>query len=91
MNLIAKAIARLGGPDNGGKRALAEACDVTYQAVNRWLARGYLPHTELTGKTRYAQAIARATRGKIPAKLLQTATRQGWQKAFQQQKTGTGG
>lgn len=44
-----------------GLRAVAAACEVTYQAVRKWEAAGKLPRTEWTGETTYAAKIARAT------------------------------
>lgn len=76
MNLIQDAIEHA-----GGKFVLATECGLTYQALNRWLERGYLPRSELTGETNYSSAIERATRGKISAERLRAVTRKGWKKA----------
>lgn len=76
MNLIANAIEYV-----GSKRALAVECGVTHQCVTRWLIRGYLPRTELTGESKYSKAIERATGGKITTEKMLRATRNGWRAA----------
>lgn len=59
MNAISRAI------EIAGLSPLASACGVTYQAIRKWERRGRLPRTEHTGETRYAEAIERATRGRV--------------------------
>lgn len=44
--------------ERAGLRAIADACGVSYQAVQRWVRNGALPRTEWTGETNYAEAIA---------------------------------
>ena len=67
-NLISQAIALVGLAD------LARACGVTYQAVRKWEAAGRLPRTEWTDETHHAEAIERATGGRITkAQLLSLA------------------
>lgn len=64
-NLITKAIELV------GLRPLAEACNVTYQAVMKWEKAGRLPRTEWTGETHHAAAIEAATNGAVTkAELL---------------------
>tara|TARA_R100000951_G_scaffold115414_1_gene123430 strand:- start:2022 stop:2240 length:219 start_codon:yes stop_codon:yes gene_type:complete len=41
----------------GGKKAVAEACDLSYEAVRKWTKNG-LPRTEWTGETDYSVVIA---------------------------------
>ena len=76
MNLISKAIQHAGGVTR-----LAQACNVTYQAVRRWEAAGRLPRKELTGETQYARAIARIVNGRVSAKALLDQTRKAWRDA----------
>lgn len=58
-NLISKAI------DLVGLAVLARACDVSYQAVQKWNLKGRLPRSEWTGETNYASRIEEATHGQI--------------------------
>ena len=46
----------------GGPIAAAAACQVSRQAVDKWLANGRLPRTEYTGETCYAVALADAAK-----------------------------
>lgn len=41
-----------------GLARIAETCKVSREAARKWLSQGYLPRTEWTGETRYAQLIA---------------------------------
>ncbi|OVZ98981.1 DNA-binding protein [Yersinia frederiksenii] len=55
-----------------GIPVVAKACRVSNRAVYKWLHNGFLPKTEFFGKTKYAQQIERASKGKHTAdKLLQ--------------------
>lgn len=58
QNLVSKAI------EIAGLRPLADACDVSYQAVRKWEKHG-LPRTEWTGETDYSGTIQRMTKGKV--------------------------
>lgn len=53
MNAVSIAIEAAGGPI-----AVAAACKVSRQSVDKWLAKGSLPRTEYTGETHYADRIA---------------------------------
>lgn|GEM_PF-502764 len=44
----------------GGPVMAARACDVSRQAVDKWIANGYLPRTDYTGETNYAYRLAAA-------------------------------
>lgn len=48
-----------------GLNKLAQALGVTYQAIRKWEAQGFLPRTEWTGETSYAQRIEELTDGKV--------------------------
>ena len=41
----------------GGLSEVAKACNVSYQAVQKWILNG-LPRTEWTGETMYSDTIA---------------------------------
>ncbi len=41
----------------GGIREVSVACEVTYEAVRKWVAAGRLPRTDWTGETNYADLI----------------------------------
>lgn len=58
-NYISKAI------EHAGLRPIADACDVSYQAVRKWEKRGHLPLTEWAGMTSYAIDIELATNGHV--------------------------
>ncbi|MFJ3486607.1 hypothetical protein ACIPL1_24860 [Pseudomonas sp. NPDC090202] len=53
MNTISIAIESAGGPV-----AVATACKVSRQSVDKWVAKGSLPRTEYTGETSYAERIS---------------------------------
>lgn len=53
-----------------GITAIASACGVSYQAVQRWVAKNRMPRTEWTCETRYALAIEEITEGSVPAHKL---------------------
>ena len=63
-------ILKLAIRDAGGTQIVATAAGVTRQGVDRWMHRGYLPRTEWTGETNYAEAIEKLTGGKFPKSLL---------------------
>lgn len=44
----------------GGIGAAAKACNRSCQALNRWRQAAYLPRTDYTGETRYAELLAAA-------------------------------
>lgn len=51
----------------GGPVQAARACSVSRQAVDKWIANGYLPRTDYTGETDYARRLseAAASRGVV--------------------------
>lgn len=49
---------------------LARACDVSYQAVRKWLMAGRLPRTEWTRETDYSGTIERLTNGHVTKAML---------------------
>lgn len=73
-NLISKAV------ETCGLGAIAVACDVSYQAVQRWRTGG-LPHTDHSGETFHAKNIEKATGEAVKAvDLLE------WSKKFRQKR-----
>jgi len=58
-NPITKAIEIL------GLKTISDICGVKYQAVKKWEAKGYLPRTDWTGETSYAEKINSATEGEV--------------------------
>lgn len=42
----------------GGVQLVASACGVTPRALYKWLTSGFLPRTEYTGETQYAETIS---------------------------------
>jgi hypothetical protein len=50
---LVNAVSILGGP-----APVANLCDVSRPAVDKWLRKGRLPRTEWTGETDYASKIA---------------------------------
>lgn len=60
----------------GGFNAAARICDVSPQAVMKWVKRGKLPRTEATGETDYATALAMANES-ISKDALLADVRQG--------------
>ncbi len=65
MSNVGLAVKQLGGPS-----AVAIICNVTPQAVRKWVNRGRLPRTEYTGETKHAQRIAGASGGAFTAEWL---------------------
>lgn len=63
-NLISKAISIV------GLSRLARECNVTYQALRKWERQGFLPRTEWTGETNYAEVIEEATEGVVSRSAL---------------------
>lgn len=65
MSNVGLAVKQLGGPS-----AVSVICNVTPQAVRKWVNRGRLPRTEYTGETEHAQRIAAASGGAFTAEWL---------------------
>lgn len=65
MNNVESAVDLLGGPTGA-----ATVCNVTPQAVRKWMKRGRLPRTEYTGETQHAQRMAAASDGAFSADWL---------------------
>lgn len=63
-NLISEAISIV------GLSRLARECNVTYQALRKWERQGFLPRTEWTGETNYAEVIEEATGGVVSRSAL---------------------
>ncbi|MCU9528769.1 helix-turn-helix domain-containing protein [Pseudomonas mosselii] len=53
MSAISIAVELAGGPI-----AVAGACMISRQSVDKWIAKGSLPRTEYTGETNYAERIS---------------------------------
>lgn len=53
-----------------GLTACAKACDVSPQAVKKWLKAGRLPRTEWTKETSYAKKISELSDGEYSPKDL---------------------
>ncbi|MGL4576611.1 MAG: hypothetical protein ACRCV9_17625 [Burkholderiaceae bacterium] len=53
-----------------GLRGLAAKVGLSYKAVTYWRDQGYLPRTEWTGETNYAETIERETGGQVTAAEL---------------------
>lgn len=61
-----------------GWQPIAAACDVSHQAVRKWLEAGRLPRTEFSEETSYAASIEGATGGEVTALSLIQWSREGW-------------
>ena len=53
-----------------GVSQVAQVCGVSNRAVYKWLKNNSLPMTEFVGKTSYAKAIQKASKGKYKASDL---------------------
>ncbi len=62
----------------GGRRRIAEACRVRYQAVWKWEKAGRLPRSEFSGETEYSAIIERETGGAVLKEELLRWSRDGW-------------
>ena len=65
----------------GGYTPTARICGVTFMTVGRWVKRGRLPRTELSGETSYAAKIERALEGKITEEELLSSCFPNWRKS----------
>ena len=65
MSPLEKAVAFL-----GGYTPTARICGVTFMTVGRWVKKGRLPRTELSGERSYASKIERALKGRITEEEL---------------------
>lgn len=74
----------------GSFARIGAACGVSGKAVERWYKRGWLPRTEHTGETRYAQMLAEATDGAVDIKRLMVRPVQGDISANEQSAIGSG-
>mgnify|MGYP000904615946 CR=1 FL=1 len=63
--MLIKAVKGVGGPVE-----VAKICGVTRQAVDKWLQNGFLPRTEYTGETCYAEKLAQVSGGAFTATEL---------------------
>lgn len=66
---IEQAVLLMNGPS-----AAARVCNVTPQAVYKWLRKKRLPRTDWTGETQYAAAIAAHLGGQITVQQLHAVT-----------------
>ena len=55
--------------DEVGLQPAGRLCNVTWQAVAKWLKDG-LPRSEWTGETNYAEILSKETGGKISKKAI---------------------
>jgi hypothetical protein len=55
-------------------RAAADACKVTRRTIHNWIKKGRLPHTDYSGETHYAEALAAASGGQFTATWLLEVT-----------------
>lgn len=53
-NIVREAISEAGGPS-----VVGPACGRKYQAALKWFNQGFLPRTEWTGETTYAETISK--------------------------------
>ncbi|WP_213073908.1 hypothetical protein [Acinetobacter wuhouensis] len=49
----------------GKQSGAGEVCGVTAAVIGRWIKQQYLPRTEYTGETSYAESLANATAGRF--------------------------
>lgn len=61
-----------------GLSPIAAEVDIWPSAVQKWRDNGYLPESELSGRTKYAEAIDRLSRGKWQKQKLLAVTRAFW-------------
>lgn len=59
-----------------GVSQVAKACGVSNRAVYKWLKNESLPMTEFFGKTSYAKAIQKVSKGKYKASDLLRVSQQ---------------
>lgn len=69
-NYLQQCIDEIGGAEKAGR-----ICDVTSRAVYKWLETGFLPRTEYTGETDYAEKLASAEGATFTAKQLRDRCR----------------
>lgn len=74
MNPLSRAIEAV----PGGRRRIAKACAVSYQAVQKWEQAGRLPRSEFSGETAYAKTISAETKGAVTESDLLDWSRDGW-------------
>jgi hypothetical protein len=66
--------------DHIGLTKLANRFDVWASAVQKWRDKGFLPESDLSGRTEYAAGIEELSEGKFSAEELLEATREAWRK-----------
>lgn len=64
----------------GGRQRIADACQVKYQAVQKWEKAKRLPRSEFSGETEYAATIERETGGEVTKEELLRWSREGWKR-----------
>jgi DNA-binding transcriptional regulator YdaS (Cro superfamily) len=57
----------------GSYNKIADACELTPRAVNKWFMQGHPPRTEYTGETDYAQIISNLTKNQVKKSELRPA------------------
>lgn len=73
-NVVASAI------DHSGLTKVANRFDIWPSAVQKWRDLGFLPESDLSGRTQYAAGIAELSEGRFTEEQLLEATREAWQK-----------
>lgn len=71
-NVVSSAI------DHSGLTKVGNRFDIWPSVVQKWRDRGFLPESDLSGRTQYAAGIAELSDGKFTAEQLLEATRQAW-------------
>jgi len=59
----------------GGIPEAARICGLSYVAVSKWVKQGYLPRTEYSGETKYAEILAAESNGAFSAETLRSIAR----------------
>jgi hypothetical protein len=62
-----------------GLTPVAKKFDVWPSAVQKWRDQGFLPESELSGRTKYAQGIEELSDGMFKADEMLAETRDAWQ------------
>lgn len=65
--------------DHIGLSPIARRFDVWPSAVQKWRDNGYLPESELSGRTQYAAGIEEMSGGRFTAEIMLAETRAVWE------------
>lgn len=49
----------------GGRQKVADIFGLSYMAVSKWDKQGHFPHTDYSGRTQYAETLAKMSNGKF--------------------------